>query len=606
MHRRRHLLHIVGATAAVVCTAAMTPLGASAASAYGSQSWPSSGQNLTDSRSQPLESMLNSGNVNQLAEKWVFTTQGNVSATPAVADGSVYFPDSGGNLYALDSRTGALLWQTKISSYDGIPGAVSRTSPVIYGNELILGDRGDNGGSDQSISARVFAVNRLTGKLIWVTQIDSHHAAQVTGSPVVADGKVIVGVSSNEEGDADSASYPCCTFRGSVVALDAVTGAMLWKTYMVPPNSGPCTGHVSGVGPVGCGYSGAAVWDTPAVDLRTNQVFVGTGNNYTTPDAATACEEAALAAKKSDADCTAPNDYFDSMVALNLSTGALEWGHKVEGWDAYNLACAHQPPGATWCPSIESPDYDFGDSPNLMHITGPDGQIETVVGMGQKSGVYWAFDAATGNVVWQTLVGPGGALGGIMWGTAYDGRRIYVPLSNSSGASYHLGGTSGPPASGGSWAALNPQTGAFDWQVATPGGAAAYGPASVANGVVYVGDMASTGDNMFALDAATGKTLWSFAAAGSVNAAPAIVSGTLYWGSGYSSLLPGWTSSDKFYAFSLHGREWRACPTGLDPPGGCSRRLPPCRAARSPEGPGSSSFWTAERPGSNKRRCVRR
>jgi polyvinyl alcohol dehydrogenase (cytochrome) len=294
----------------------------------------------------------------------------------------------------------------------------------------------------------VFSVNRRTGTLIWITQIDSHHAAQVTGSPVVAGGKVIVGVSSNEEGDAELPSYPCCTFRGSVVAIEADTGAMLWKTYMVPPNSGPCTGHVSGVGPVRCGYSGAAVWAAPAVDLRTNQVFIATGNNYTTPDAAVACEKAALAAKQSDAACTAPDYYFDSMVALNLSTGQVEWGHKVEGWDAYNLACAHQPPGATWCSSIVSPDYDFGDSPNLMQITGPGGQPETVVGVGQKSGVYWAFDPATGKIVWQTPVGPGGALGGIMWGTADDGQRIDVPLSNASGATTSVGRTDHPPAAG--------------------------------------------------------------------------------------------------------------------------------------------------------------
>ena len=490
----------------------------------------------------------------QLAPKWVFTTHGNVSATPTVAGGLVYFPDSGGYLYALHANTGSPLWETKISSYDGLPQGVSRNSPVIFGNEIILGDGGDNAGSDQAQSAQLFAVNRFTGRLIWSTQVDNSHAAQITGNPVVAAGKVIVGVSSNEEHDAESASYPCCTFRGSVVVLNARTGQILWKTYMVPPNA-PCTGHTPSGGPAGCGYSGASVWDTPAVDLRTGQVFVGTGNNYTTPDAVNACEAQAVADGTSDANCTAPDDLFDSTVALNLATGAIEWARKVEGYDTYNLACDHLSSQPTWCPSIVGPDYNFGDSPNLVQVREPGGGVQTLVGMGQKSGVYRAFNAATGQVVWQTQVGPGGDLGGIMWGSADDGQRIYVPLSNASQLAYHLGGTvNGPAASGGSWAALNPQTGAFDWQVATPGGAAAYGPASVANGVVYVGDMASSGPNMFALDAATGGTLWSFAAAGSVAAAPAIVDGTLYWGSGYGASVAGWTGSDQFYAFSLGGR----------------------------------------------------
>ncbi|HLY47644.1 MAG TPA: PQQ-binding-like beta-propeller repeat protein [Solirubrobacteraceae bacterium] len=531
-----------------MATLATAAFGAAVASA---QSWPSWGHDLANSRSQPLESILNPGNVGELTRKWAHLTAGYVSATPAVAGGIVYFPDSAGYLYALNATTGTRVWRTRISTYDGIAKSVSRVSPVVWGNYLILGDRGDNSGADQSVSARVFAVDRFTGRLVWMTQVSSHHAAQITASPVVAKNLVIVAVSSNEEGDAELASYPCCTFRGSVVALSARTGAIRWTTYMVPPNSGPCTGNEPGIGPVGCGYSGAAVWGSPAVDTKTGQVFVGTGNDYTTPDSATACQEAAMSSGTSDANCTAPDDYFDAVVAMKLSNGKVEWGHKVEGWDASNLACDNGPPGATWCPSITSPDYDFGDSPNIMQITGAKGKRETVVGIGQKSGVYWTLDAATGRIVWNSLVGPGGGLGGIVWGTAYDGQRIYVPLSNSDGTAYDLGGPGGPPASGGSWAALDPQTGAFDWQVATPGAAAAYGPASVANGVVYVGDMAPSGDNMFALDAATGKTLWSFAAAGSVNASPAIVDGTLYWGSGYGALEPSWTGSHVFYAFGL-------------------------------------------------------
>ena len=188
-------------------------------------------------------------------------------------------------------------------------------------------------------------------------------------------------------------------------------------------------------------------------------------------------------------------------------------------------------------------------------MNGPNGTKRKLVGIGQKSGVYWAFNETTGAVAWNTLVGPGAALGGIEWGTAYDGKRIYVPLANSYHTPYTLAG--GQSATAGSWAALDPATGKFDWQVPTPDGTAlAIGAASEANGVVYVGDSAGSGNNnMFALDASHGKILWSFPASGSVWSAPAIANGVLYWGSGYSAVgPPGVSGNNTFYAFSLKGK----------------------------------------------------
>jgi polyvinyl alcohol dehydrogenase (cytochrome) len=184
---------------------------------------------------------------------------------------------------------------------------------------------------------------------------------------------------------------------------------------------------------------------------------------------------------------------------------------------------------------------------------GSDRLVPAWVGIGQKSGVYWAFDEKTGNMVWNTLVGPGSALGGIEWGTAYDGQRIYVPIANSYGIRYQLEGN-GQLAYGGSWAALDPATGEFDWQVPTPDGYSwARGAASAANGVVYAGSSAGAGsNNMFALDAATGNILWSFAASGSVWSAPAIADGVVYWGSGYGRFA--YPNNHTFYAFSINGQ----------------------------------------------------
>ncbi|HTW09822.1 MAG TPA: PQQ-binding-like beta-propeller repeat protein [Acidimicrobiales bacterium] len=534
--------------------------------------WTSASQSILGDRSQPLEFSINPQDVGELAPKWVFTDHGDVSATPTVADGAVYFPDWGGYLNAVNAQTGALIWEHQISSYAGEqPNQVSRNSPLIDGNELVLGD---NAGGPQPGGAHLFAVNRANGNLLWNTEIDTNPAAIVTSNPVAYGNEIVVGVASNEEADAESPSYSCCSFRGAVVALNANTGQILWKTYTVPSNNQggdsniPCKSDNPAAG---CGFTGGGVWATPTIDPLTNQVFVGTGNNYTATDAAVACANAALSADppQSDANCTPANDYFDAVVALNLQTGQIEWGHKVEGWDAWNVACAVGfAPGATWCPSPASPDFDFGGgSPNLFIGRGPNGRLQTLVGDGQKSGVYWAFDPANGNIVWDTLVGPGTSLGGIEWGSAYDGQRIYTAEADFGGIPYQLANNPAtnctnpsnglPEWCGGSWAALNPQTGAIEWQTATPGGNVALGPVSEAGGVVFGASMdpGPTDPDMFALDASTGKILWSFDAGSSVNAGPAIVDGTVYWGSGYSHLGPflPFTGNDKFYAFSLNG-----------------------------------------------------
>jgi polyvinyl alcohol dehydrogenase (cytochrome) len=260
------------ARAGVLCVLACVPLLGATSACVGADasaaSWTSAGGGVADNRYQLFESRINPMNVARLKPKWVFTTHGSESATPVVYNGVVYFPDFGGYINAVNASTGSLIWQQPVSAYDGVPGSYSRDSPVIYGNGLIFGDVVSG---VHPAGAHVIAVNASTGALLWSTQVDSHPAAIITGSPVVADGKVLVGVSSNEETDAASTSYPCCTFRGSVVALNPANGQIEWQTYTVPSNGGlPCT---SDNPPAGCGYSGGAVWDSPAVDLATNSTL---------------------------------------------------------------------------------------------------------------------------------------------------------------------------------------------------------------------------------------------------------------------------------------------------------------------------------------------
>src|SRR5882724_556753 len=212
--------------------------------------WRIAGQNLGNTWSQPAEHLIGPNNVKNLNPKWIFTTGGDVSATPTVDGDAVYFPDWGGNLFAVKKDSGHLIWSHKISEYDGVAGAVSRVSPAVDHDQLIIGDILSS--KDVHNGANVIAVDRETGKLRWITQVESHPAAIITGSPVVFDGVVYVGVSSSEESLATNPAYPCCSFRGSVVALNAKTGAKLWKTFNMPDNGGKTDQ-----------YSGGAVWQPP-------------------------------------------------------------------------------------------------------------------------------------------------------------------------------------------------------------------------------------------------------------------------------------------------------------------------------------------------------
>jgi polyvinyl alcohol dehydrogenase (cytochrome) len=524
-----------GSVLAVAALAVALPIvGAVAA---GSASWPSGGHDVSNTHSNPAESKLNPHNVKKLAVKWTYTTHGDVSAIPAVVAGAVYFPDWGGYLNKVDAATGAPIWSRPISDYDGITGSVSRASPAVVGNTVYLGDQ--NGG-------HLSAVNATTGDPVWTTKVDPHSLAILTAGPLVYNGVVYQGVASSEEGAATDPNYPCCTFRGSVVAVNASTGVILWRTYTVPANSGPCTSQDPAAG---CGYSGGAVWGTtPAIDPASNTLYITTGNNYTVPDSVKSCQ----AGGGTPGQCLDPNDHVDAVMALNATTGAIKWATGVQGFDDWNVACI---PGFDPhnCPNDPGPDFDFGSGPNLF-TTNVNGEKTLVVGAGQKSGQYWALNATTGQILWSQAAGPGSTLGGIEWGPATDGKRIYVAEENFNGIPYEL--PSAETITSGSWAAIDPATGKIIWQTADPshnafGGGNALGPVAVANGVLYAPSMSG---HMYALDAANGKILWDFQSAGSVNTGAAVVNGNVYWGSGYNHLfIPGWTGSTTFYAFSING-----------------------------------------------------
>jgi polyvinyl alcohol dehydrogenase (cytochrome) len=188
-----------------VCKSVLLMLGMGiCAAAQGSEDdlirgqWRMAGHDFGNSRSQPAERLIGPANVHSLTVKWVFSTGGDLSATPTVFGDAVFFPDWAGNLYAINKHTGQLIWSHKISDYDGFPAAISRNSPAIHRNDVIVGDIETRVALHNG--ANIIAADRTTGALHWITRVDSHVSAEITGSPVVFGDVVYVGVSSLEEG----------------------------------------------------------------------------------------------------------------------------------------------------------------------------------------------------------------------------------------------------------------------------------------------------------------------------------------------------------------------------------------------------------------------
>jgi polyvinyl alcohol dehydrogenase (cytochrome) len=524
----------------VLATVAASPLMA--------QDWPAFGYDLSNT-ADGLLTEISAKNVNQLKPKWTFTTGGDVSARAAVVGGIAYFPDWAGNIWAVNATNGKLIWSHQLSDYGLTPGTVSRTSPTVVLGVVYIGTQ-YNATAPTGQTGWLLAINASTGKLNWKTQPDTSNAFPViTASPTVAWPFVYVGMTSNEEFAAADPSYRCCSARGSVVALNAITGGKLWQTFTTPT-----------------GYSGANIWgSSPVVDIIRGAVFVGTGNNYSIPTDPT--YTSCIANGGTEATCLSPNDLADSIIALDMLTGHVKWAKRLMSWnqaafgitngsDFWNVDCVNAASGTANCPPPPTgPDYDFGSGPNEITYLPAKGPRQTIIGAGQKSGIYYALNPDTGALLWQTQVGPGSSLGGMEWGSTSDGQRIYVAISDFYGVPYTAG-------SAGSWAALDPATGAILWQTADPNGAADLGPLAVANGVVYApsmggpvgGSSSTSAPTMFGLNASTGSILWSFDAGSSVIAGAAIADNGVYWGSGYAHLgIPGFTGGTKFYGFTLNG-----------------------------------------------------
>jgi len=329
----------------------------------------------------------------QLRLQWAFRfplLANKARSQPAVTADTIFVGSQRGWIYALSRRSGCVRWKSFV-------GAEVRTA-ITLGTAQPDGERllffGDFFGHVQ-------ALNAATGERLWKVPVDAHRAATVTGTPALHEGKLYVPVSSYEVALAALPFYRCCTFRGSVIALDAASGKRLWQTYTTAPpqfQDERNALYVSRWGP-----SGAPIWSAPTIDAKRGRLYVGTGENYSLPT----------------------NELSDAILALDLQSGELLWSRQLTPNDAWNISCAL--PGQINCPKNPGKDLDFGASPIL--ISGKDGRDVLVAG--QKSGVVYGLEPDhNGDIRWHRRLGRGGALGGVHWGMAAQNGVVFVPISD--------------------------------------------------------------------------------------------------------------------------------------------------------------------------------
>jgi polyvinyl alcohol dehydrogenase (cytochrome) len=458
--------------------------------------WNGWGVDARNARFQSAEAaQLTAARIPNLKLKWAFGFPLGVSAfgQPSVAAGRVFVGSDTGFVYSLDTHTGCVYWSYQAKA--GVRTAVT-IGPVGAANSsryaVYFGD----------MQANVYAVDAASGALLWSKKAEDHFAARITAAPTLYEGRIYVPVSTSEGFSASAPDYPCCTFRGSVSAFNAATGAVVWKTYTIAE---PKPTKKNSIGTQLWSPSGVAVWNSPTVDAKRRAIYFGTGDSATEPAPETS----------------------DSIMALDLNTGKVRWVFQAEPNDATLGGCGAKKSEA--CPEHPGPDWDFGASPILKTLA--DGRDLLLAP--NKSGIVFALDPdRKGAIVWKTNLAEreGGRGTNLVWGGSADQRNLYVGLMS------------------GAITAVQFATGEKLWttRLAQAGNRESNAAASSAiPGAVFIG---GTDGKLHALASADGKELWSFdtaqefttvnqvaARGGSIGSiGPTIAEGMVFIGSGYS------------------------------------------------------------------------
>jgi polyvinyl alcohol dehydrogenase (cytochrome) len=442
--------------------------------------------------------------VPQLKVKWVFGYPTGLSAygQPTIVSGRVFVGTDSGYVYSLNAETGCVYWSYQAKG--AVRPAVTVASVSGHGDTKYAAYFGD-------AHANVYAIDAQNGQELWTTRVDHHFVARITAAPKVYAGRVFVPVSSSEEFSASNLDYPCCTGRGSLVALDANTGAQVWKAYMVPEPE-PTRKNSRGVQQYS--PSGGSIWNSPTVDADRGVIYVGTGDGQSDPVPETT----------------------DAIVAIDIKTGKIRWFYQAEANDAFMGGCNGKQRTDN-CPKVNGPDQDIGNSPILRKLA--DGKSVVVFGM--KDGRVYALDPDNkGTIVWKESVVqiPAGQehtfaalLNGVVWGGTADDHNVYYGLQS------------------GGMVALDLATGKTVWKTKfpqTPGERVSNSAAATGMpGVIF---LAGSDGKLRALSSSDGHVIWEYDTAhsyealdkiatrgGAINSiGPSIVNGMLYIGSGYA------------------------------------------------------------------------
>jgi polyvinyl alcohol dehydrogenase (cytochrome) len=476
--------------------------------------WSGWGADAENSRFQPgLSAGLKRSQLKNLKLKWAFGFPGAAATfgQPTSYAGKLFVGSEDGTVYALDAATGCLWWMFKASATVKTAISVGNPNQSDQGGAAFFGDTNGN----------VYAVKVADGSVLWQVHPEPHASARITGSPLLVGTRLYVPISSGEEGASADPTYPCCSFRGSVIALDTASGKQVWKGYTIADAPQPIR-----KGPQGAQYwgpSGAAVWSAPTADVKRHTIYVATGNNYSDP----------------------ATDMSDAVVAFDMNTGKKLWSRQLTAKDVWNSGCVAEKKDN--CPGQRGDDYDFGAPPILRSVAGG----RSVLLLAQKSGIVYALDPShRGRLMWKSRIGHGGPLGGIEWGGAANHDKAYFPLSDFDFDN---------PGLGGGVFALDLRTGKEVWHAPAPKPACAgqYGcsaaqmaPPTLIPGVLFAG---SLDGHLRAYDSRNGDVIWDFdtaqnykttngvkARGGSLNGAgPAIVSGMLFVNTGYTNAMAG-------------------------------------------------------------------